>query len=57
MHPSPITPRLRLRRVFLRAAIASLVVGGVIAVAALLLNRFNDQTGRILLTLAALAFH
>lgn len=55
--PSPITPRLELRRLFLRAAIASLAIGGLIAVAALLLNQFNETTGRILGTLAALAFH
>ena len=55
--PAPITPRLQLRRLFLRAAIASLAIGGLIAVAALLLNQFNQTTGRILGTLAALAFH
>ncbi len=54
---SPITPRLHLRRLFLRAAIASLAIGGLIAVAALLLNQFDETTGRILGTLVALAFH
>src|SRR5262249_36967024 len=55
--PAPITPRLQLRRLFLRAAIASLAIGGLIAVAALLLNQFNETTRRILGTLVALAFH
>jgi hypothetical protein len=57
MPAGPITPRLQLRRVFLRAAIVCLAVGGVVAAGALLLNQFNETTARILGTLVALAFH
>jgi hypothetical protein len=49
--------RLRLKRVFLWALVASLTTCAAIAVAALLFARFNETTARILGTLGALAFH
>lgn len=57
MASAPVNPRLRFKRAFLIAAIASLGLGGAIAVAALLLNSFNETTGRILGTLGAMAYH
>lgn len=49
--------RLRLKRVFLRTLIVSLVTGTAIAVAVLLFGTFNQTTGRILGTLGVLALH
>jgi hypothetical protein len=49
--------RLRLKRVFLRTLVISLVSCALVAVAALLAGTFNDTTAKILMTLAALAVH
>lgn len=49
--------RLRLKRVFLWALVASLVTCTAIAVGVLLFGQFNETTARILGTLAALAVH
>lgn len=55
---SPTGPRhLALKRWFLRTLVVSLTSCAVVAVVALLLGQFNDTTGRILLTLVALALH
>jgi predicted RNA-binding Zn-ribbon protein involved in translation (DUF1610 family) len=49
--------RLRLKRVFLQAMIASLVTSALIAVGILLFGEFNQTTNRILGTLGVLAVH
>jgi hypothetical protein len=49
--------RLRLKRWFLQAMIASLVTSALIAVGILLFGEFNRTTGRILGTLGVLAVH
>ncbi len=49
--------RLRLKRVFLQAMIASLVTSALIAVGILLFGEFNQTTNRILGTLGVLALH
>jgi hypothetical protein len=49
--------RLRLKRVFLQAMIASLVTSALIAVGILLFGEFNQTTSRILGTLGVLAVH
>lgn len=49
--------RLRLKRVFLQALIASLVASALIAVGILLFGEFNRTTSRILGTLGVLAVH
>ena len=49
--------RLRLKRVFLRTLIVSLVTGTLIAVTVLLIGEFNQTTNRILGTLGVLALH
>ncbi len=58
---APSTPgsveRLRLKRWFLRGLIISLAACAFIAVIALLVGRFNELTGKVLLTLAILALH
>jgi hypothetical protein len=50
-------PGLRLKRLFLRALIISLVCCALVAVIALLAAAFNETTGKILVTLGALAVH
>ncbi len=59
IHDSADLPgrRLRLKRWFLRTLVASLTCCALVAVFALLLASFNRTTGRILLTLGALATH
>ncbi len=49
--------QLRLKRLFLLSLVASLSTCALVAIAALLLSQFNQTTGRILGTLAALGFH
>jgi len=49
--------RLRLKRIFLRTLIVSLVTGTLIAVFVLLFGQFNQTTNRILGTLCVLAVH
>lgn len=49
--------RLRLKRLFLIALVASLTTGAVIAIGILLFGTFNQTNTRILGTLAALAVH
>jgi hypothetical protein len=49
--------RLRLKRVFLRTLVLSLVTCALVAVAALLAGSFNETTAKILATLGALAVH
>ena len=48
---------LRLKKIFLRALIVSLVTGTLIAVGVLLFGQFNQTTNRILGTLGVLALH
>ncbi len=48
---------LQLKRWFLRVLVISLTTCALVAVAALLAGQFNRTTGRILLTLGALAVH
>ena len=52
-----LTTRLRLKRIFLRVLIASLVTGTAIAVAVLLFGTFGPTTNRILGSLGVLALH
>ena len=49
--------QLRLKRLFLLFLVTSLTACALVAIAALLLSRFTDTTGRILGTLGALGFH
>lgn len=55
--PQPRQQRLRLKRLFLWGLIISLTTCTAIAVAVLLVWKFDETTGRILGTLAAVAFH
>ena len=56
--PEDLAPaRLRLKQWFLRTLVISLTCCALVAVIALLLGTFNQTTGRILLTLGALAMH
>jgi len=50
-------PGLRLKRLFLRGLVCSLVACALVAVGVLLAAAFNETTGKILTTLAALAVH
>jgi len=48
---------LRLKRLFLRTLVTSLALCAIVAVVTLLIGEFNDTTGKVLVTLVALAVH
>ena len=55
--PEGVQPRLRLKRMFLRTLVISLVTCALVAVGALLLGQFTETTAKVLTTLGALAVH